>query len=145
MKKNIILVLFSLISGVLFTIFILNKENIYAKEEYLVYAFQVGVYESVDNAQDMISKLPSGISIKEDNLYRVYSAIYKDIDLVNKMITYFKDNNINIYLKTINVSKDFYYILDNYEKIISKTEDTAVYDKVNQSILNTYLEGMNND
>ena len=145
MKKNIILVLFSLISGVLFTIFILNKENIYAKEEYLVYAFQVGAYESVDNAQDMISKLPSGISIKEDNLYKVYSAIYKDIDLVNKMITYFKDNNINIYLKTINVSKDFYYILDNYEKIISKTDDTGVYDKVNQSILNTYLEGMNND
>lgn len=145
MKKNIILVLFSLISGVLFTIFILNKENIYAKEEYLVYAFQVGAYESVDNANDMISKLPSGISIKEDNLYKVYSAIYKDIDLVNKMITYFKDNNINIYLKTINVSKDFYYILDNYEKIISKTDDTAVYDKVNQSILNTYLEGMKND
>ena len=145
MKKNIILVLFSLISGVLFTIFILNKENIYAKEEYLVYAFQVGAYESIDNANNMISKLPSGISIKEDNLYKVYSAIYKDIDLVNKMITYFKDNNINIYLKTINVSKDFYYILDNYEKIISKTEDTAVYDKVNQSILNTYLEGMNND
>ena len=145
MKKNILLVLFSLISGVLFTIFILNKENIYAKEEYLVYAFQVGAYESVDNAQDIISKLPSGISIKEDNLYKVYSAMYKDIDLVNKMITYFKDNNINIYLKTINVSKDFYYILDNYEKIISKTEDTAVYDKVNQSILNTYLEGINND
>ena len=145
MNKNIILVLFSLISGVLFTIFILNKENIYAKEEYLVYAFQVGAYESIDNANDMISKLPSGISIKEDNLYKVYSAIYKDIDLVNKMITYFKDNNINIYLKTINVSKDFYYILDNYEKIISKTEDIAVYDKVNQSILNTYLEGMNND
>lgn len=145
MKKNIILVLFSLISGVLFTIFILNKENIYAKEEYLVYAFQVGAYESIDNAQDMISKLPSGISIKEDNLYKVYSAMYKDIDLVNKMITYFKDNNINIYLKTINVSKDFYYILDNYEKIINKTEDTEVYAKVNQSILNTYLEGMNND
>ena len=145
MKKNILLVLFSLISGVLFTIFILNKENIYAKEEYLVYAFQVGAYESVDNAQDIISKLPSGISIKEDNLYKVYSAMYKDIDLVNKMITYFKDNNINIYLKTINVSKDFYYILDNYEKIISKTVDTAIYDKVNQSILNTYLEGMNND
>ena len=142
MKKNIILVLFSLISGVLFTIFILNKENIYAKEEYLVYAFQVGAYESIDNARDMISKLPSGISIKEDNLYKVYSAMYKDIDLVNKMITYFKDNNINIYLKTINVSKDFYYILDNYEKIISKTDDTTIYDKVNQSILNTYLEGI---
>ena len=142
MKKNIILVLFSLISGVLFTIFILNKENIYAKEEYLVYAFQVGAYESIDNARDMISKLPSGISIKEDNLYKIYSAMYKDIDLVNKMITYFKDNNINIYLKTINVSKDFYYILDNYEKIISKTDDTTIYDKVNQSILNTYLEGI---
>ena len=93
MKKNIILILFSLISGVLFTIFILNKENIYAKEEYLVYAFQVGVYESIDNANDMINKLPSGISIKEDNLYKIYSAMYKDIDLVNKMITYFKDKN----------------------------------------------------
>ena len=67
MKKNIILVLSSIILGILFTFFILNKENIYAKEEYTVYAFQVGAYSTYDKAYQNTNET-SAIIINENNL-----------------------------------------------------------------------------
>ena len=143
MKKKIIMVLISISIGVLFTFLILNKETFYAKGEYLVYAFQVGSFDSLDNATNYKSNLPSGIVVKTDNLYKVYVGIYKDIDLVNKMLVYFEDNNIKIYLKNINVSKEYYNNLENLEKILINTEDKNVYNKVNQSILDMYINGDN--
>lgn len=140
MKKNLILVSLSIILGVIFTFFVLNKNNTYAKEDYLVYAFQVGAYEKIENVENYSQKLPSSIIEKKDNLYKVYVAIYKDIDIINKMVVYFEDNNINIYLKNINVSKEFYNNLDNYEKLIKESDNKNVYNKINQSILNSYLE-----
>ena len=144
MKKNIFLVLFSIASGIIVTFFILNKEQIYSKEEYLVYAFQTGAYETRENAYKMVEKIPSGIIVPEDNYYKVYAAIFKDIDIVNKMVVYLENNNINVYLKTIQVNKDFYHNLENYEKIINSSDEASVYNKVNQSILNLYLESKQN-
>ena len=126
--------------GVAFTFFVLNKEDIYAKERYLVYAFQVGAFEREENAKEYINKLNKGIVYKEDNLYKVFVAIYKDIDIINKMVVYFENNDINIYLKNIKVNKEFYKNLGNYEKIIEKSDDEKVYNKINESILSNYIE-----
>ena len=71
--------------------------------------------------------------------------MYKDIDLVNNMVVYFEDKNINIYLKSIEVTESFYTLLDNYEKLLRNSEDKSIYDKVNQSILNSYLESLKNE
>jgi len=143
MKKNLILVTLSVILGIAFTFFVLNKENTYAMEEYLVYAFQVGAFEKEDYAIEYSKTLPSSIIKKEEGLYKVYTAIYKDIDIINKMVVYFEDNNINIYLKSISINKEFNTLLTNYEEIIKKSENN-IYDKVNQSILNSYLESIEN-
>lgn len=141
MKKNLILVSLSIILGILFTFFFLNKTNTYAKEEYMVYAFQVGAFTNYDNALKFSEQLPSSIVIKDD-LYKIYVSIYKDIDIINKMVVYFEDNNINIYLKSINVSKEFYETLTNYEEVIKNSDNIYVYNKINQSILNAYLESV---
>lgn len=145
MKKKILLAICSIGAGIAFTFFFLNKENTFAKEEYLIYAFQVGAFEKYDNAVNFSDLLPSSIIKKEGNLYKIYVAMYKDIDIVNKMIVYFEDNDINIYLKSLNVSKDFYNDLLNYETLIKSSDDVHVYNKVNQSILNLYLESLEND
>lgn len=145
MKKNIILITLSVIIGVLFTFFVLNKENTYAKEEYLVYAFQVGAFEKEENAIEYSEYLPTSIILKEDKLYKVYVAIYKDIDLINEMVVYFEDKDINVYLKSININNNFYKLLDNYELLIKESKDKNIYNKINQSILNSYLESVNND
>lgn len=143
MKKNIILIFLSIIIGILFTFFVLNKDNAYAKEEYLVYAFQVGAFENKEYAKEFKNKFPSSILIEKDNLYKIYVAIYKDLDLINKMVVYFEDNDINIYLQNIKVSKEFYKLLDNYELLLKETNDKNIYDNINQSILNKYLESIN--
>jgi len=145
MKKNIILITLSVIIGVLFTFFVLNKENTYAKEEYLVYAFQVGAFEKEENAIEYSEYLPTSIILKEDKLYKVYVAIYKDIDLINEMVVYFEDKDINVYLKSININNNFYKLLDNYELLIKESKDKNIYNKINQSILNSYLESVNDD
>lgn len=142
MKKNMIFIALSIALGILFTFFVLNKKDTYAMEDYLLYAFQVGAFEKEENALDYSKHLESSIIIKESNLYKVYVAIYKDIDIINKMLVYFEDNNVNIYLKNISVSKKFYYSLDNYEKLIKESDNRTVYNKINQSILNNYLESM---
>lgn len=144
MKKNLILITLSIVLGVAFTFFVLNKENTYAKEEYLVYAFQVGAFESEENAQDYSEYLPSSIVIKEGNLYKVYTAMYKDIDIINQMVVYFEDNDINVYLKNIKVNSTFYTTLSNFEELIKNSYDKNIYNKVNQSILNSYLESSEN-
>ncbi len=145
MKKNVILVIVSIVVGVLFAAFVLNKEDIYAKSEYNVFAFQVGAYEDYNNAEKNSSKLPSSIIVKENNLYKIYVAIYKNIDIVNKMIVYFENNGINIYLKGITINEEFYNKLENYEDFIINSDDATVYNKINQSILNIYKEGLNYD
>lgn len=142
MKKGMILITLSIILGVLFTFFVLNKQNTYAMEEYLIYAFQVGAFEKEENALEYSKHLETSIIIRENNLYKVYVAMHKDIDIINKMVVYFEDNNINIYLKSISVSKEFYYSLDNYEKFIKESDNQNIYNKINQSILNNYLESM---
>lgn len=143
MKKSIIMIIFSIIIGILFTFFVLNKENTYAKEEYLVYAFQVGAFEKEENAIEYSKKLPTSIVIREDNLYKIYIAIYKDIDIINQMVVFFENQNINIYLRNIKANRNFYKLLENYEKLIKESKEKNIYNKVNQSILNSYLESVN--
>ena len=145
MKKNIIMIILAIASGVVFTFFFLNKGVFYAKEEYSVYAFQVGAFKDYDNAKNLTNNIPSSIIVNEDTLYKVYVGIYKDIDLVNKMIVYFENKDINIYLKSIKVNKEFYNNIDKFEKVLNNTEESNVYNKTNQAILDLYLEGVINE
>ena len=49
----------------------------------------------------------------------------------------------SIILKTLNTSNKFYEELDTLESILAKTTDEAVYNKVNQGILDRYIESIN--
>ncbi len=141
MKKTIIIILIWISLGILFTHVILNK-NFFKGKEYMVYAFEIGTYNEEEQAQGVANNLPSSIILKENNLYKVYSGIYKDIDIVNKMVVYFEGKDIDILLKTINTNSNFYNELDNWEKILANTNDEKVYDKVNQGILDRYIESI---
>jgi len=145
MKKVIILFVSAIILGIMFTFLFLNKKDTYAKEKYMIFAFQTGAFNSEENAINHGKNLPSSIIVKDDNLYRVYIAMYKNIDIVNKMLVYFENNNINVYLKNINVEKDFYDLIDQYESLIVNSENAQISNKVNQSILNLYQEEEKHD
>ncbi len=140
MKRNIIMIILSISAGIIITFFVLNKENIYAKEKYVVYALEVGSYSNISEANEKVKTLNMGIVLKDNDLYKVYVALYKDLDIVNKMVSIMENKNLDIYISTINVSKKFYEILDNYEKLVMNTNDENVLNKINASILKLYLE-----
>ena len=89
MKKNIILILSSIVLGAMFTFFVLNKENIYAKEEYIVYVFQSGAYQTYDKAYENINNM-SAIIKEENSLYKIVIIIRTrsglDVYFINKNI-----------------------------------------------------------
>ncbi len=145
MKKNFILITFSILAGILVTFFILNKESFAASEEYLAYAFLTTSVDNVMEAENEISRLGLGIYLNNGNKFDICIAIYKDLDIVNEMINQYEKNGTNIYLKTIKVSKNFYKSLDTYENIIKNTNDKQLTTKINESILKMYLESDQND
>ncbi len=141
MKRIVIIIVIWIVLGVLFAELILNN-NIFKAKEYLVYAFQIGAFTEEEKAQELAKTLPSSIILKDGDVYKIYSGIYKNIDIVNKMVVYFEDKNISINLKTINTTSNFYNELENYETILQNTTDEAVFDKVNQGILDLYVESI---
>ena len=141
MKKAIYIIIFMLSTIVFYYFIFISNNKINNKNEYDVFALQAASFDNIDNASIYKANLPSSIIVKQNNLYNVYVGMYKDIDLVNKMIVYFEDNNINIYLKNIKVNKDLYNKLDNYEKILINSNDVRVYKNINQSILDMYING----
>ena len=145
MKKTIGLIIISISLGIGFTFFFLNKQNIYAKEEYMVYVFQAGAYQDFENASQKLNEVPVGVMVYEEGLYKIYLAIYKDFNLINTMVNYFKKQNIEIYLKNITISKQFFKKLNNYEKLLKRDNNEKQYDSINQQILNDYLESIKND
>ena len=141
MKKNIIMITISIFLGIILTFLVLNKKDIYAKDNYIVYAFQSGAYSTYEKAYEATQD-EANIIVNDNHLYKIYNAILKDSDLIETMIKYFENQNIDIYLKTLNVDKTFYDNLDKYEEILKKLNSPKSYNQINQSILNLYLEGI---
>ena len=80
-----------------------------------------------------------GIVVLDNDYYRVYIDIIKDKEILNSREEYYKNNNINYYLKIINPSKEFINKLDDYEIILKNTSISA--DKirvVREKILKEY-------
>lgn len=125
MKKTIITIILAILVGFTGGYFFLKQFNTEIIQEVSniktqCYAFQVGVYKNKDNAYKMANQY-KGIVILDDDIYRVYIAILKDDSLINKLKSYYDSENIDYYLKAINISSKTSSILDNYEIILKKT------------------------
>ena len=139
MKKGTILLIFVILACIIYVYFYLNETG-YLKDKKIVYAFEVGSFNDYNNAKDMLNTLPNGIIIKDNNSYVIYVGIYNNIDVMSKMLVYFEDKKIHINLKNIDVLEEYYDLLNNYELILSNSNNELLYEKVNQKILNSYLE-----
>ncbi len=142
MKKTLLTILGAILVGFGLGLFFFKKfdTNIEALATSVqsIYAVQVGVYKNIDNAKDVANKM-GGIVVLDNDYYRVYIDIIKDKEILNSREEYYKNNNINYYLKIINPSKEFITKLDDYEMILKNTSISA--DKigvVREKILKEY-------
>ncbi|CCZ89143.1 unknown [Coprobacillus sp. CAG:605] len=142
MKKTLLTILGAILVGFGLGLFFFKKfdTNIEALATSVksIYAVQVGVYKNIDNAKEVANKM-EGIVVLDNDYYRVYIDIIKDKEILNSREEYYKNNNINYYLKIINPSKEFITKLDDYEIILKNTSISA--DKigvVREKILKEY-------
>lgn len=142
MKKTLLTILGAILVGFGLGLFFFKKfdTNIEALATSVksIYAVQVGVYKNIDNAKDVANKM-KGIVVLDNDYYRVYIDIIKDKEILNSREEYYKNNNINYYLKIINPSKEFITKLDDYEIILKNTSISADKIKVvREQILKEY-------
>lgn len=142
-KKKFIIISSFLVIISIFIYFYYVKNNKEINSDYVVFAIQTGAYKDYNKAMLESKKIKPSSVIYEDNYYKVYSAIYKNLDLLNEMVVYLEDNDTDVYLKNIYVSEEFYRKLDNYERVILNSSDDML-EKVNKLILDEYEKMVSN-
>ena len=98
-------------------------------------AFQVGVYTSLDAANMYKLKYNDAIVIKDNELYRVYVSILKNQNNIDNMASYLNKNNIDYYIKEININdKNLKKKINEYESVMNN-ENEIVFLEINKMII----------
>lgn len=135
MNNYLKVVVFSLLVGLLCMIYFFKSNNKFTD----VYAFQTGYFQTYNEALANKDQYPSSVIIPGSDGYYVVVAIYEDMDLINKMLVYYEEKDINVSIKKISCSKEFVQELNKYETLANNIEGKELYDKLNQNILDMYI------
>ena len=105
-------------------------------------AFQIGVYTDYGIAESYKEKYSNSIIIKDNELYRVYAAILKDNKNIESMSKYLRKNNIEFFLRDINIEdKILVNEINEYERIMDN-DNEIVFLEVNKLIIEKYKESL---
>ncbi len=137
MKKTMRTILASMITGAVLsgiTIYYLQEKFAVFDEKNMVTAYQIGVYKSKENADQVSALYPGAISVLDGDYYRVYVGVAKDKTCETLLESYFLNQNMNVYPKSVEVTNQFYKEISLYESNIDK-ENMQIFGKVNQEML----------
>lgn len=121
MKQTIKVIIFSCFVGTIMAgVFFLNiKEKAEAKVTPIVYAFQVGVFKNISNAEKEKNNYSFAKIVKDGDLYRVFIGVtVKNKDMLKEK---FDNQNINYYIKEIAVADITFNNIIKYDEILLKT------------------------
>lgn len=135
MKKNIVIMVVALISGMAITLLVFFKINNKLKiEENMITVFQVGVFKNKINALAEAKKY-NGIVHEENNYFRVYIAAYQNDEIITKMKNYYDELGTPYYLRKIKIDKDFLTTINKYERLLENSNDISIYNNLNNLLI----------
>lgn len=134
MKKMIIFVSSAIALGLLVSYYYYNviKNNINVK---VISVFQTGVYSSFDEA--LLASDNKNKIFYDGKLYHVYDAITSTKEAKAKMINYYKENNIDYYVKEKYVNTALYDNINKYSELINISDDESLK-IINKQIIEKY-------
>jgi hypothetical protein len=123
MKKFIIYILSAVSIGLLISFYYYSmlKEEINVK---VISVFQTGVYSNYDEA--LIASDSKSKIFYDGKLYHIYDSIVSDDDSKTKMINYYKQNNIEYYIKEKYVNTNLYESINKYSELIKISDDDTL-------------------
>jgi len=147
MKKYVkflfIAVFVGIILAFLFYKDITKEVRALTKKEEIISLFQVGVFKNENNATNFANTFSSSIVFKDGDYYRVIIAAVYHEEAKKKLEAFFSLEEINYYLKEVRVNKSLIKDIENFEKIILKSDNKEVINNVNNSILSLFSTYIN--
>ncbi len=146
MKKSTILcILCAIIIGILIGKYIFQEYNEEAETTMNeissnIYLMQYGVYSNEENMLENTKKLKTYFYYKDNDGYHVLLGITKKEELKQKIINAYKITE-NIYMKKENTNnQEFLNLLEQYDNLVSTTDDTDTIINAEKQILSKYEE-----
>jgi len=131
-----------LIIGMFFGYYVCNSNIISNLFSNTYKAFQIGVYTDYTVAKTYNDKFNNSIIIKDNELYRLYAAILKGNKNIEDMSKYLRDNNIEYYIRDINIEdKVLVKEINEYESIMD-SKNEVVFLELNKLIMEKYKESL---
>ena len=123
MKQSVKIIIFScLIGATLAGIFFLGiKEKAEAKTAPILYAFQVGVFKNLENAEKLKDNYSYAKIIKDQEYYRVFIGItLNNKDILRKI---FESKGYKYYVKEIQVTEEIQEKIIKYDTFLVETSE----------------------
>lgn len=143
-KKVFMMVFFSSLVG--FILGFITYKN-YVKQIDMVfsldnssYAFQVGVYNTLESAEEEASN-SNGIVVKDKDFYRVYIALATNEELKNEISAYYDKQGISYYIRNLELDKELKSKLSVYEAVLSSVGEEE-YSLVINKMIKEYEKGV---
>ena len=105
-----------------------------------IYCFQAGVFKSLENAQNFAQSLQAYGIYKDEEFYRVILAVTKENK--EKLKAYYEEKEINFYIKEVTLDLSAIKKIENYDQVLEKTEQEDVLYRINQSMIELFLENV---
>ncbi len=144
MKKTFIWIILALISGALlgkvtFDFYEnVDTQNVISYDNY-VYLLRYGKYDTFDDMKDKVTDIDRYIYIEKNGKVTAYVAISKTKENINKIKKIYDNKNIklDIVKEQIN-NEEFIQNINEYEKLLSATEDEKSLLIIEKQILSCY-------
>lgn len=106
-----------------------------------LYFAQIGVYSKEENMRASLKNIKNYIYEYKDKKYYAYVGIAKTEKSMDKIKGYYKGIGYNIYVKEKRVQSDsFLEVLNQYEKLLEKTNDKSNIETIASQIISKYEE-----
>ena len=107
-------------------------------ENDIIYVFQIGVFKSLDNAENFLEEYPSGGIYKDNDLYRVIIGVTKSNR--EKLEKILNDKKQEYYVKELNANKDLLNELIQYDEVLKYSDKEEAINNLNKSMVALFLE-----
>lgn len=123
MKKMLKIVFFSSLLGVFLAgLFFFNiKDKAEAKNKPILYAFQVGVFKSLENATSYKTRFPLGIVVQDGEYYRIYIGI--TVNNKELLSALFNKENYNYYIKELEAPEKIITEIQKFDELLVKSSE----------------------
>lgn len=104
------------------------------------YFLEEGVYSNYNNIQNSINAYRKIIENK-NNKYHVYIGITRDKKVLEKLKKIYKEDNINVSVKEINLySQEFKNNVEQFDLLIKQTKDNSQILTIEEVVIANYQE-----